>query len=268
MDEKTPWPLRLFNKSLKKKQKWKLIEQHLPVEDDGVYLDLGCAKGVISYLMKSQGGEWAHCDLDIANLTETLKLVEKNVVQVEPNRFPFADQSLDGAVSLDFLEHIEDDAYGLAELHRIIKPGGWLIISTPRSAKGLVLNKLKPKLGLTLDKYGHLREGYSEEKLKGMLIKAGFEVYMSISYSRFFTEAIETAINLFYVHKSRRSKSLEARRDGAITIGSEQEMQRYEKLFKLYSAIYPLSRAIAAFDLLLRFTKGYALFILAYKKMK
>lgn len=46
-------------------------------------------------------------------------------------RFPYADASIDIACSLEVVEHVEDQFAFARELHRILKPGGLAIISTP-----------------------------------------------------------------------------------------------------------------------------------------
>ncbi len=44
---------------------------------------------------------------------------------------PFATGTLDSASALDVLEHVADEAGTLAELHRVLRPGGLLVLSVP-----------------------------------------------------------------------------------------------------------------------------------------
>ena len=44
---------------------------------------------------------------------------------------PFEDNTFDLAVAFDVLEHIEDDVKAVAELNRVLKPGGRFIFSVP-----------------------------------------------------------------------------------------------------------------------------------------
>jgi ubiquinone/menaquinone biosynthesis C-methylase UbiE len=46
-------------------------------------------------------------------------------------RLPYTDASIDIACSLEVVEHVEDQFAFARELHRILKPGGLAIISTP-----------------------------------------------------------------------------------------------------------------------------------------
>jgi SAM-dependent methyltransferase len=100
-------------------------------------------------------------------------------------------------VSLDYLEHVHDDHAALDELRRVLKPGGSLLISTPTTGPSFVLNKVKPLIGLTLDKYGHVREGYDLQDLTARLRQQGYEIVAATTYSRFFTELIEMGIICF-----------------------------------------------------------------------
>ncbi len=44
---------------------------------------------------------------------------------------PFADQSFDAITSFETLEHVSDQMKMTSEFHRVLKPGGLLVISTP-----------------------------------------------------------------------------------------------------------------------------------------
>lgn len=44
---------------------------------------------------------------------------------------PFESGSFDGATALDVIEHIEDDRGALRELRRIVRPGGFLVVTVP-----------------------------------------------------------------------------------------------------------------------------------------
>jgi SAM-dependent methyltransferase len=46
-------------------------------------------------------------------------------------RLPYEDESIDIACSLEVIEHVEDQFAFTRELHRVLKPGGLAIISTP-----------------------------------------------------------------------------------------------------------------------------------------
>lgn len=64
--------------------------------------------------------------------------VEFRRMKVPPLDFPA--NSFDWAVSFQVIEHIRDDFGFLAEVHRVLKPGGKFIVTTPNKHKSLTRN--------------------------------------------------------------------------------------------------------------------------------
>jgi len=184
------WQLQLVNKSLKKKEKLKLLKKHLEVKPNSVILDLGCAQGILSYFLRKKGGSWISADQDFVNLKTSQEILKKNLIQTGAGVLPFKNASFDMVVSLDYLEHLEDDQLCLEEIHRVLKKGGHLIIATPRTGKIYLLHRLRPLLGMKLEFYGHKREGYSYKDLKAKLEEAQLQFVKYKTFSRFFAEFI------------------------------------------------------------------------------
>ena len=49
----------------------------------------------------------------------------------DASRLPFADAGFDLAVAIESFEHIENNAQAMLEVARTLKPGAWLVITTP-----------------------------------------------------------------------------------------------------------------------------------------
>jgi SAM-dependent methyltransferase len=262
-----PWQIRIFRTSLKKKLKWRVLERILPARMPAAArgLDLGCAKGTFSWLLRSRGGAWVSADLDAANLEATRDLVGPSVCRIDHRRMPFADGAFDLVSLLDFLEHVEEDDRCLEEVRRTLKAGGTFLFSAPATGRFFLANRLRLAAGLTMADYGHVREGYRLEEIAARLEGMGFAVTRRITYSRFFTECLELALNLFYVRKKRGDRSTAAR-DGAITPGSAEEVRGLAKTLRLYSLVYPAFWLVSQLDRMLVFTSGYVLVILARKE--
>jgi SAM-dependent methyltransferase len=83
-------------------------------------VDFGCGDRPYEELFTARQAKYIACDLDGA--------VD---VRIEPGR-PLAlpDGTADGVVSFQVLEHVWDIDWYLAECHRVLKPGGWLLLST------------------------------------------------------------------------------------------------------------------------------------------
>lgn len=77
---------------------------------------------------------------------------------MDASALKFPDANFDGVVSQDTIEHVKDDRAFLAELKRVLKPGGVLVIFTPHSS----FHNNKP------ENIYHLRE-YSQESFDRLL---------------------------------------------------------------------------------------------------
>jgi SAM-dependent methyltransferase len=75
-----------------------------------------------------------HGLIDIKGTTHSVNLARSVAPTVIANlnaSLPFASASYDNVISLNTLEHIEDDRLALAEMIRVLKPGGHVHITVP-----------------------------------------------------------------------------------------------------------------------------------------
>jgi len=246
------WPLVLFRKSVMKQQKFSHIVDLLG-ETHGLHcLDLGSDNGVISYMLRRKGGNWKSADLDEASVRAIRDVVQRDVFLIDGLRTAFEDNEFDRVVIVDFLEHIETDSTFVRELYRIIRPGGELIVNVPH-ARPTILRKVRHALGQTDEKHGHVRPGYTVDSLT-MLLKDTFSILRYRSYSKFFTEVVDTLLTFAMdrTHTGRISS-----RKGRVVVGDD--VGRSRKAFGLYSMIYPIVWGFAKLDTLLFWCGGYAL---------
>ena len=80
-------------------------------------VDLGCGDQYIRKSLVAKGALYRGLDI--------------NECDLEKETFPIKDHSVDIAISLALLEHLTDPGNFLAEVNRILKPGGLLWLSTP-----------------------------------------------------------------------------------------------------------------------------------------
>ncbi len=259
-----PWQLRLVKKSLKKKEKIKLLQKTIPVRFGRTALDLGCAQGVLGYFARQRGGLWVHADEDLVNLKTAKEILGEDLLQLRGESLPFKDASFDTVLCLDYLEHIDSDDRALTEISRVLKPGGEFIAVTPHTGPFFLLHKLRSAVGLRLEDFGHKREGYSSAELKSKLGRAGLRLEKKVTYSRFFSEFFELLLNFVYI-KLLSPRSTARRRDGHIRPASREEFRTQEKSFALYSLLYPLVWILSRLDTLLFFQRGYSLMVWARK---
>lgn len=148
-------------------------------------LDLGCGAGRHAFECLRRGAVVIALDADpvevkgvvglMAAMQEAGEIPECGTgmgVRGDALRLPFPDGAFDKVICAEVLEHLPDDASAMAELARVLRPGGTLAISVPRYGPEVVNWTLS-------DRYhrvpgGHLRI-YRRRQLRERLGNAGLE---------------------------------------------------------------------------------------------
>jgi SAM-dependent methyltransferase len=235
-----------------KQEKWRRIAELLPSELDGRRgLDIGGDNGVISLMLRRAGGRWTSADLDATTVSAIAQLVGGGVQRIDGGRTSFADGAFDLVVIVDFLEHIEGDRAFATELARILAPGGTLIVNVPQLRPGSIMNRIRHAAGLTDERHGHVRPGYSLDGLRDVLGDR-FALERSVSYSRAFSETIDIALNAAYASRAQAPT-----RKGTVVTGADLEKMRGQ--FRMLSIAYPVLWAWSQLDGLLVGRPGHRL---------
>lgn len=137
-------------------------------------LELGCAGGVAWFGRRFR---MAGVDFSQAGLTLAARKYEA-CLRTDAQRLPLADASLDGVVSSYFWEHVapEDKAPMLAEIHRVLRPGGRVVFVYDVATDNPLIARLRrgrPDLYATefLDQDGHV--GYQDADENEASFRAG-----------------------------------------------------------------------------------------------
>ncbi len=251
--------LRLFEKSILKQAKFRALDRMIgPVAADAQCLDLGSDNGVISYLLRQRGGRWSSADLSDRAVAAIRSLVGTNVHKTDGLSLPFADAALDLVVIVDMLEHVRDEAGCLREMHRVLRPGGTLIVNTPHAKPHSLVRALRERIGLTDEWHGHVRPGYTRASLSERF-DGSFTVEASESYSKVFSELLDTGLNYAYLRQNGAGS--EDRAKG--TVVTTEDLQKRAKQFRTLARVYPLLRVWASLDRLCVGARGYYLIVRA-----
>jgi SAM-dependent methyltransferase len=108
-------------------------------------LDMGCGGGRHAFEMYRRGADVVAFDQDGDELAGVLDLfgamreagevpsgAEADIKQGDARSLPFPDGEFDRVVAAEVLEHIPDDTAAMAELARVLRPGGTLAVTVPR----------------------------------------------------------------------------------------------------------------------------------------
>jgi 2-polyprenyl-3-methyl-5-hydroxy-6-metoxy-1,4-benzoquinol methylase len=111
-----------------------LTMAHLPEIRGRYVLEVGCGRGVFARYLAEQGANLVAADFSEAAVLHARKRLEGlNVTTLvaDIQDLPFEDGSFDVVISQETLEHVPDPAKGLAELVRVTRPGGKVLVTTP-----------------------------------------------------------------------------------------------------------------------------------------
>ena len=144
-----------------------LLEQAIPpVERPVDVLDFGCGTGAFLEHLERFGRVQA-VDGDASAVAFCHARGRSEVRLAPPGEpLPFPDGAFDLVTTLDVIEHIDDDVAALAELRRVLRPGGRLLVAVP--AFMFLWGKQ--------DEVSHHRRRYTARSLRQALEAAGFAV--------------------------------------------------------------------------------------------
>ena len=106
-------------------------------------VDLGCGGGLLSAHVVKRGAQLVGFDLSHASLKTAASKLGAHFARADVQRLPVADASIDIALAADVLEHVPDVDTTLAEIARVLRPGGALYVNTinrTRRAKLLAID--------------------------------------------------------------------------------------------------------------------------------
>lgn len=106
------------------------------VEEGGRWLDLGCGPGGVSYSIADKVDEVVAIDPDAETIKIAKTIFQKPNIKFKKADFfdqEFQESTFDGVLFLEVIEHVLDPYRFLKEIHRVLRPGGYLILSTPNA---------------------------------------------------------------------------------------------------------------------------------------
>ena len=131
-------------------------------------LDVGCGAGG-NERMLAQFGQTVLMDASPMAMLYCGKRGSKRLVASSGTQMALKDNSVSLVTALDVLEHLDSDMEGLAEIHRVLKPGGYFVSTVP--AFGFLWSEHDEAL--------HHRRRYTGYELRNKLSVAGFDVVRS-----------------------------------------------------------------------------------------
>lgn len=111
---------------------WPNILRMIPA-DGKVIGSIGCGRAATEARLVAEGREVHGVDVSAeAIATASTRLTSARVIDPDDDS-PFGDETLDGLILADILEHLPAAWLKLERFVRFIKPGGWVVISVPNN---------------------------------------------------------------------------------------------------------------------------------------
>ena len=166
---------------------------HIP---QSLVLDAGCGDGVYCEWLSRQGDNFV-VGVDISgrilsiahgNVASRGNLASVHFAASNLERLPFAEDSFDGALCIQVIEHLLDERAGLRELHRVLCPGGQLVISTDNHDNvvtrclAVPARLVRALLGRPDWKFPFPHRDYRQAVFAALVSEVGFEVERSETY--------------------------------------------------------------------------------------
>ncbi|AFL96098.1 hypothetical protein CL1_1903 [Thermococcus cleftensis] len=137
----------------------------------GKALDLGCGTGNYTLELKKRGFDVIGLDAS-EGMLRIARSKGLNCIMGDAYSLPFPDESFDLVLSVTMFEFIHEPERVLAEIHRVLRPGGEVIIGTMNGRSlWFLLKRLKSIFTETAYRYARF---YTPGELEGLLRKAGF----------------------------------------------------------------------------------------------
>lgn len=151
--------------------------EHALIKPGESVLDVGCGTGEVTLAAKARAKHGSVYGIDPAPemITVARKKAARKGLEIDfrvgvIEALPFPDSSIDVVTSSLMMHHLPEDlkVLGLAEIYRVLKPGGHLLIADFMRPTGAFLNHLF----IAFTRHQGLQKGI--EDLQGLLKNAGF----------------------------------------------------------------------------------------------
>lgn len=108
-----------------------LVRAHLAEPQDAQVLEMACGRGQFAVELERMGLRVFAADFSMAALRQACGLGASRALASDAQHLPFPDATFEAVVSCETIEHLPDWRAGLAELARVLRPGGRLYLTFP-----------------------------------------------------------------------------------------------------------------------------------------
>ena len=159
-------------------------------------LEVGCGRGATLLEFARRGANVVGLDYSEEALAVCRRAESQNgiagqarFVHGDATNLPFPAESFDFVFSVGLVEHFQDPAAILAEQHRVLRPGGYLLVQVPQKYSLYTgLKKVMIRLGRW--PYGGWETEFSDQEISALVSETGLEPKYVYGYGSFFLAAV------------------------------------------------------------------------------
>lgn len=167
--------------------RWDVVERLLPISS-GRVLDIGAGSGSLGSLL-AERFEYVGIEPDRTSYEKArLRLGKRGRVLNRSFEEFVADEPFDLVCAFEVLEHIEDDAAALQQWTRVLRPGGWLLVTVPHG---------RARFGPGDERMGHFRR-YEAGDLTSLLEAAGLRQTSAVVFASPWGNVQEAVRNIVF----------------------------------------------------------------------
>lgn len=146
------------------------VAPDLPFEN---ILEVGGGQGGLTALLYPRS-QITNLDLDPEYATASCNQQARvQFICGDATALPFGDQTFDAVTMFDVLEHIPDHKSAIAEAFRVLRPNGFLLVSTPNENWRFpyygLMQPICPPESAVMAEWGHVRRGYRLTELEQLI---------------------------------------------------------------------------------------------------
>ncbi len=204
------------------------------LSDNAKILEVGCGAGQFIRALKHNLPNSDCYGFDVSEVAINKAKVNRDGVNylVGPSdRWPLVDRFFDAVVIYDVLEHVESVEQTMAEIRRVLKPGGLVYAFIPCEGDSLSIwhcLRFNKKLDTLTNRYaGHINR-FSRARWQKIFIDSGFQIVNKKYSEHFFGQLL--GILAFYLMDRRAKNNNLSQLNNEEYFGSLAKESRFKKL--------------------------------------